>query len=377
MHRHPHAERRRPRATARRPTLAEPPTPPATASDARLNAATTLSPSPCSTGRTPPCRLDRLVEQLVVACDRRRHRLRCCLPPLSRSLHIGQQERDRARRQRERPRLALDHPRLHQQRPTHSHDAHHRPCHQRRPIVRREDPPNGGPRPPATLEEDTGIRSQLQNVDRRMSAASSRTPRCRSADRAMYTTLQRSTIDDVTTSQHPQTSHDRPLVPATVACGATPHLRRQHRGSDARLVVEPGLGRRPHARRTTRPRRRVDSRHRSTTTHTVPVAIGATMSAGGYDLATHAPCRTPGNVRLLRLRWSLLRLPASQPNVLRERTEERFGVSKRWICRILGHKYVRTPSAGSGGEGRDLRCQRCGRGKDSFTSGPGAAAGFG
>ena len=45
----------------------------ATASEARLNAATTLSPSPCSTGRTPPVRADSPVEDLVVASHRRRH----------------------------------------------------------------------------------------------------------------------------------------------------------------------------------------------------------------------------------------------------------------------------------------------------------------
>ena len=60
------------RARARRPSRAGRRAPPARASEARLNTATTLSPSPCSTGRAPAVRRRRLVEDLVVARQGRR-----------------------------------------------------------------------------------------------------------------------------------------------------------------------------------------------------------------------------------------------------------------------------------------------------------------
>ena len=46
-------------------------------------------------------------------------------------------------------------------------------------------------------------------------------------------------------------------------------------------------------------------------------------------------------------------------------------MSKRWICRIIGHKYQRFPYPGSGGAGGHyLRCSRCGRERDSSLQGP-------
>ena len=55
VHGHPHGAARRPSGHGSACSIRWAVTAAATASDARLNAATTLSPSPCSTGRTPPC----------------------------------------------------------------------------------------------------------------------------------------------------------------------------------------------------------------------------------------------------------------------------------------------------------------------------------
>ena len=71
----------------------------ATASDAAANAPTTLSPSPCSTGRTPPWCAIAASEELVVTGDRGRHLVGARLPELRRALDVGQQEGHRAGRQ--------------------------------------------------------------------------------------------------------------------------------------------------------------------------------------------------------------------------------------------------------------------------------------
>lgn len=40
-------------------------------------------------------------------------------------------------------------------------------------------------------------------------------------------------------------------------------------------------------------------------------------------------------------------------------------MSKRWICRIIGHRYVRTRYPGSGDDGGYyLVCKRCGNQRD-------------
>ena len=98
----------------------------ATASEARLNAPTTLSPSPCSTGRTPPW-------PTIAAPTARKWRAMATAiasgassQPAGGSLHVAQQERHRAGRQREAA-FGAAHAGLQEQRPSHGTHTHHRP----------------------------------------------------------------------------------------------------------------------------------------------------------------------------------------------------------------------------------------------------------
>lgn len=102
-----------------------------TASDARLNAATTLSPSPLfHRTNTAMCR-DRLVQDLVVPGHRQRQRLPTAFPRARRSLDVGHQKRHRPRRQHEPSRQLSAVCVAHEQRSRHAlqHSlAHHRHC---------------------------------------------------------------------------------------------------------------------------------------------------------------------------------------------------------------------------------------------------------
>ena len=63
----------------------------ATASLARANANTKLSPSPCSTGRTPPWNADEVDQYPIEPRDRRPHRVGLGLPQPCRALDVRQQ----------------------------------------------------------------------------------------------------------------------------------------------------------------------------------------------------------------------------------------------------------------------------------------------
>ena len=67
---------------------------------------------------------DDLVQDLVVPGDRNGHRRRGVLPPLRRRLDVGEQERDRARRQREASRVRTAHF-VHQETPDRRIDLTH------------------------------------------------------------------------------------------------------------------------------------------------------------------------------------------------------------------------------------------------------------
>ena len=62
----------------------------ASASDARANAATKLSPSPCSTGRTPSCAAMRPAPRLIEPGKRGGHLLGLGLPEPRGALDVGQ-----------------------------------------------------------------------------------------------------------------------------------------------------------------------------------------------------------------------------------------------------------------------------------------------
>jgi hypothetical protein len=51
-------------------------------------------------------------------------------------------------------------------------------------------------------------------------------------------------------------------------------------------------------------------------------------------------------------------------------------MSKRWICRLVGHNYRRYPYPGSGAAGGHyLKCHRCHRERDDSMNRPGPGAG--
>ena len=66
------------------------------ASLALANAATKLSPSPCSSGRTPSCRLTQIGHHHVEVSERRFFRSGWCSHNRVEPLDVGQQQRHRA-----------------------------------------------------------------------------------------------------------------------------------------------------------------------------------------------------------------------------------------------------------------------------------------
>ena len=79
----------------------------------------------------------------------------------------------------------------------------------------------------------------------------------------------------------------------------------------------------------------------------------------------------------LSWRRGVLRSHQPQPAVLmttNQPVRNEVTMTTRWICRIIGHNYVRADPPG-GGTHFYLHCARCGRDKDNCPTGPWASAG--